>query len=57
LEESCVFELLLECGFRGVYLETGYDWLVVIVVVVRREIRPSYTMGRRSPVVVSSSFP
>jgi hypothetical protein len=32
--------LLLECGFGGVYLEAGYDWLVVVVViiVVRREI-------------------
>ena len=38
LKESCVLELLLECGFGGVYLEAGYDWLVVIVIVVRREI-------------------
>ena len=56
LEESRVLELLLECGFGGVYFETGYDGLTTIVVIVRREIRPGYTMRRRPAVVVSSSL-
>jgi hypothetical protein len=61
LEESCILELLLECGLGGVYFKPGYDWLAIAVTVIaageeRREIRPGYAMGRRPAIVISSSL-